>query len=139
VIVGREAAVEDVLRDFASAYEHRDLAAMGELFAHDGDVVFYGTQANLHWFGWDALEGSLKKQFAVVERASLRYHDLRVRLLGSDAACVAMLLDYDATISGAPVVARGIRVTGSLDRVAGRWRIVHMHWSIARPEVIVEH
>jgi ketosteroid isomerase-like protein len=138
--MSQDEIVKEVLRRFARAYERKDLPAMRELFAQDGGLVFYGTQANLHFVGWDAVEGSLRRQFAVLEAISLRYRDMHVRLLaGGGAACVATLLDYDATLSGAPLLAAGIRVTCSLDRAGDRFQIVHMHWSLARPEVLVQH
>lgn len=138
--MSQEAAIKAVLRDFACAYERRNLAAMRELFVHDDACIFYGTQANLHFVGWPAVEGSLVKQFAVLERVSLTYRETHIRIFaGESAACVATFVDYDATISGAPVIASGIRVTCSLDRGAAGWRIAQMHWSIARGEVIVDH
>lgn len=135
-----EAEIEHLLRAFAAAYAGRDLAAISALFAHDDAVVMYGTQANLHFVGWAALEGSLQKQFAVVEQVSLAHRDTHVRVLaGERAASVATLIDYRAVISGAPVEAAGIRATYALEQRGEGWRIVHMHWSIARGEVLVKH
>lgn len=135
-----EVEIEHLLGAFAAAYAGRDLAAISALFAHDDAVVMYGTQKNLHLVGWAALRDSLQKQFAAVEQASLAHRDTHVRVLaGKRAASVATLLDYRAVISGASVEALGARATYALEQRGGRWRIVHMHWSYDRGEVLVRH
>lgn len=135
-----EAEIEGVLRAFAAAYASRDLAALSALFAQDSGLVMYGTQANLHLVGWPAMEDSLRRQLAAIEDAIVTHRDMRVRVLaGGHAAAVASLVDYRARIGGAPFDIRGVRATYALERLDGLFRIVHMHWSIARGEVLVEH
>lgn len=135
-----EAEIEGFLRAFAAAYASRDLAGISALFAQDSGLVVYGTQANLHFVGWPAMEDSLRRQFAAIEEAVVTHRDTRVRVLaGGDAASVAALIDYRARIGGAPIDIRGARATYALERLDGLFRIVHMHWSLAHGAVLVEH
>ena len=135
-----EAAILDVMRAFAETYANHDLEGISALFARDDELVFYGTQENLHFVGWPALRRSIERQFGAVHEAKITYRETKVRVFGGgNAAVVATLLDMRSMIQGAPADFLGIRTTAALEQREGGWRIVHMHWSIPRAEVLVDH
>ena len=128
---------------FIDAYERRSLEALGELFWHDEDIVVVGTHSNLHFIGWAQVEHSFHRQFE-------HLRDLRVTLRSeprwhggappSTMACLTVpAMDLTVTADGKPTTFTGIRVTCAFERRGTSWRMVQMHWSLPRVEVLVDH
>ena len=138
-----EREVRGLVARFFLAYEQRDLATVSEFFAHDDNILFHGTQVNLHFVGWPALEDSLRRQFEVLEdiRISVDDHTLFVRILaGGSAACIGTKsLGYKATRAKRLFAVQNIRMTATLERLEDRWVFVQMHWSLPDREIVVEH
>lgn len=138
-----EAQVRRVVDRFLRVFEERDLAALGELFARDEALVFYGTQVNLHFVGWDAFQDSFRRQFTTLTdiRIELDPGALEVRMLaGGRAACAATAaLHWKGVRGDRALDIPNIRATWTLERTDERWVIVQMHWSLADGEVLVQH
>ncbi|RKG94357.1 hypothetical protein D7V97_39050 [Corallococcus sp. CA053C] len=128
---------------FIDAYERRSLEALGELFWHDEDLVVMGTHSNLHFTGWAQVEHSFQRQFE-------HLRDLHVTLRSqplwhggappSTMACLTVpAMDLSVTVDGKPTTFAGIRVTCAFERRGTEWRMVQMHWSLPRVEVLVNH
>jgi ketosteroid isomerase-like protein len=93
--------------------------------ASDGKVVF----AN-----FDAAETFLKDFATRVSHMEIRWSDVRVRMIGQDAALVAAA--YDETInqtSGKSKQFRGY-FSGLAIRQQAGWKLGHLHWSSPRPD-----
>lgn len=135
-----EAEVEEVLRTFASRFESRDLPGISALFAQDDRFAMFGTQANLYIVGWPGMEASLKRQFEVLEDISLVHREARVRVLaGGEAASATALVSFRSRIGDERRDSDDVRATYTLERIDGRFRIVHIHWSVPRVEVLVRY
>ncbi|NOK16585.1 nuclear transport factor 2 family protein [Corallococcus carmarthensis] len=128
---------------FVDAYERGSLEALSQVFWHDDDIVVMGTHANLHFIGWAQVEHSFRAQFG-----SLR--DLRVTLRSellwhggappSTMACLTVpAMDISLVAGGRPVTFEGIRMTSAFERRGTEWRMVQLHWSLPRTEVLVDH
>ncbi|RKH53709.1 hypothetical protein D7Y23_02840 [Corallococcus sp. AB050B] len=128
---------------FVDAYEHGSLEALSALFWHDDDIVVVGTHSNLHFIGWAQVERSFRLQFD-----SLR--DLRVTPRSeplwhggappSTMACLTVpAMDLTLVSGGRPATFEGIRMTCAFERRGTEWRMVQMHWSLPRTEVLVDH
>ncbi|MFP2897737.1 nuclear transport factor 2 family protein [Corallococcus sp. 4LFB] len=128
---------------FVEAYERGSVEALSRLFWHDDDIVVVGTHSNLHFIGWQQVEHSFRTQFG-----SLR--DLRVTLRSeqlwhggaapSTMACLTVsAMDVSFVGGSGPVTFEGIRVACAFERRGTEWRMVQMHWSLPRKEVLVDH
>jgi ketosteroid isomerase-like protein len=136
-------ALDQRFAAFVKAYEDRDLAALQDLFWHDDELVFVGTQANLHFIGWPLIERSFRRQFEALRdlrltvRSPLHWHGAAP---ASTLACLTVpALDLALTAGARSTLHRGIRLTCVFERRGTQWRIVQMHWSTANPEVVVDH
>ena len=129
--------------EFFRAFEARDLPALACLFAQDDALVLHGTQANLHFTGWAAVEASFRRQFEALDaiRIDLDPETLQVRLMaGGAAACVAARPLRFSAIAGDDVVhVRDIRFMCAMERRDDGWRFVLMCMSLPQENVIVEH
>lgn len=138
-----EHEVRERVARFLQAYEQRDLATMSQLFARDNAFLFYGTQSNLHFVGWPALEASFRRQFEVLSsiRIGLDPATLFVRILAQGgAACIATeSMHYEAMIGERVLKFPRLRVTGTLERHKDCWLFVQMHWSLSDREILIQH
>ena len=106
---------------FYDAHEERDLAAMGEIWAHDDDVVC----VHPGWpilTGWATVEESWRRIFSGAGRNQFILTNVSVALMGS-AARVTLeenLVDRGSTHA---MTATNVFVRGT----DGRWRIVAHH------------
>ena len=136
------AEVRQLVARFTGALTEYDMEGLRALFARDADLLFYGTQANLHLRGWPALESAFMRQFdALAElRVSIDPDTLvALELAGGRAACVGSpSLRFQARAGDKVLDHRNIRVTAVAELRDEAWVFVQMHWSTAGQEVVVE-
>ncbi|MEU1280260.1 nuclear transport factor 2 family protein [Streptomyces sp. NPDC005805] len=123
--------IREACESFLDAYGSRDLDRLRGLMSHREDLVVLGTHRDLRFTGWTAFEAALADQFAAMGRMAVRTSGFEASLLaGGRAACAALTVDCDGTVSGNPVRAEGLRITLTLEVRDGTWRIVQLHWSV---------
>lgn len=134
-----EASVRQVLIDFASALESRDLDAIGRVFVQDGALLFYGTHDKLHFTSWPALEGSFLAQFKALSGIKCAISgDIHVQTFaGGLVACAATAgFGMRAMMGDVPIDLPALRLTAVMERREGRFQVVQMHISASdRPFV----
>jgi hypothetical protein len=128
---------------FVEAYERGSLEAISPLFWHDDDIVVVGTHSNLHFVGWAQVEHSFRTQFGVLRdiRLTLRSEPLwHGGAPPSTMACVTVpALDIAVVASGRPAAFEGVRISAAFERRGSEWRMLQLHWSLPRMEVLVDH
>lgn len=121
---GLHAQVEETLAGAAAAWNAGDLDAFMGDYERVSTTTYVGAAGLLQ--GYDAIRARYAPAFEPgAERDSLRFEDLQVRPLGSRHALV--LARYVLHRDG-EVVSSG-PFTLVLQRVEGRWRIIHDHTS----------
>jgi uncharacterized protein (TIGR02246 family) len=123
-----QAAVMNVMNQFAEAFGKRDLDASLKLFAPAPDVVFIGTGGDEKRIGLAEIKALLERDFAQFEDASLRIGRHSVSAAGSVAWVVADLI-IRANTSGREINLQA-RSTAVLERWGDRWLIVQLHASL---------
>jgi ketosteroid isomerase-like protein len=113
----------------AAAFEAGDLASLDTIY-HDSVTVFEAGRADRGWANYR--EGHLVPELEALSERRLRIHDVRVRL-ARNTAWATYGFRLGAVRDGQEVDARGIG-TMVFQSLQGRWRLVHSHTSIARPE-----
>jgi hypothetical protein len=137
------AEVRERFAAFVKAYEGLDFEALRDLFWHDDDVVLLGTHANLHFLGWHQLEHSLRSQCELLRDLQITLRSEPVVHGGaapSTMACLSLAaMDFSMTADGKRVAFTGIRVSCAFERRESSWKLVQMHWSLPREDVLVDH
>jgi len=99
--------------------------------AHDADMVSFGTDASERWVGWDGIKSSLEAQFAAFDNSQVTSREQVIHLGPSgDVAWFSELMDWSVETGGQQVNMQGLRATGVLEKRAGKWMFVQMHFSV---------
>ncbi|MEO7672448.1 MAG: nuclear transport factor 2 family protein [Pyrinomonadaceae bacterium] len=126
---GDEKAVIDVLTREAAAVEKGDMAALDKIWANDESVtVFESGHAN---YGWNDYRNThLGPELKEFKNTKYAFSDMKVKTSGNLAfATFKYTLSADM---GTRHVDSGGLGTAVLEKLGGKWRIVHWHSSAPR-------
>jgi ketosteroid isomerase-like protein len=127
------AAVEQTIRDSIGWALTKDRALLERVIAHDPALFIFHPDSKSTVVGWEAFT----KNFAFwmdprFKATSFDVRDLRVTFSrGGDVAWFSGILDDLAEWDGKPAGWKDTRWTGVLEKRAGNWAIVQMHFSFA--------
>ncbi len=116
-----------MVEEIARAFERGDLASLDTLY-HDSVTVFEGANIDRGWLRYR--DGHLAPELEALAERQMRVSDLRVRLAGG-SAWVTFSYRLAGVVDGGPVAARGVG-TMVLQKLGGRWLVVHSHTSSVR-------
>lgn len=129
-LAGEARAVADVLDRYAAALSANDLARVQPLLvAGDAFSYFEGSFVNV---GWESYRDHLAPEMALFDHPSYRITELRPFVSG-DLAYATFSWAMDVTVlspkfaGGRHPVSMAGKGTAVLSRVAGQWRIRHLH------------
>lgn len=128
VVTAGKATIEK----WRQAYELRSADTLGQLYAHDLDlvVVFEGTT----FLGWSAVETMLKDRIARSGDIRIRLKDLAVISLATDVAfAYATMTRETAAAGGSTTVTETGILTLVLRKQGDSWVITSEHYSYKRP------
>jgi uncharacterized protein (TIGR02246 family) len=119
-----------LLDKYLRAFQSRNLALASEVYAHDGDLIVYGSNPSDRRYGWRQTEEYLRDYFASVESIEvvLKERNIRVHASG-DVAWFAQVLTWREVEKGKTYTMDGLRFTGVLEKRNGAWLIVQLHAS----------
>lgn len=120
------AAVSEVVRSVAANLETERLGALDTLFAPGRGVhIIEGSGVDRGWAEYR--DDHLVPELEVIENLSYRYHGVEPQVRGNVAwASFRYELGADFPDERIDVEGRG---TAILERLDGRWRVVHLHTS----------
>lgn len=116
--------VRRTIEAFARGWETGDLSALDSV-VHDSLTVFDGAEIDRGWRAYR--EGHLASELGSREGRRFVVSDVRPRLAGS-TAWVTFTYERSALRGDRPVELAGTG-TAVLQKLGGRWRIVHLHTS----------
>lgn len=123
-----EAAVLQVVEDWADAVRRRDIAAI--LRHHAPDILMFDVPPPLQSRGLDAYRRTWDLFFAWAhEPAVFDIREVNVTA-GSDVAFVAAAMRCAGREPDGTDIALDFRLTIGLRRIDGQWTIVHEHHSV---------
>lgn len=126
-----QAAVKAVLDQFDQVWINEDLELLSRIFAHDPDMVIYGTDAAEVFLGYDALHANLVTQFEAYSNSRVSSRDRVIRVHGGgEVAWFSQLWDIQVETGGETASVEGMRLTGVLEKRNGTWLMVHFHGSV---------
>jgi len=122
--------VTQLLDDFWKAFEAKDLNRLSEIIAQDPDMVFFGTDENERWAGWEVVKEALTKQFQAFSNIRIQTHNTVVHV-ARDGKTAWFSLQRFITVIEKDSVESGMktRVSGVFEKREDGWRMVQYHSS----------
>ena len=126
-----KAQVKTVVDQLEQLFETEDMDLFSRIYAHDSDMVIFGTDAAERFVGWEAVKESFQQSFASFENTKLTVKDQVIKVHQSgEVAWFSEIMDWDLVAQGQPVTIQGTRLTGVLEKRNGNWVIVQVHASV---------
>jgi len=139
-IEAEKAKVQSVLDQLVQAWETEDMEMVSKIFAHDDDMVTFGTTAADRFVGWEAYKEFYIEWFEAVENIDVSVRDQVIKVHASGkVAWFSEIMDWNLVAQDEPVSVEGMRFTGVLERRDGNWVIVQIHASVPVAGQVVEY
>jgi Xaa-Pro aminopeptidase len=123
------AAVRGLLEKYAKSIDTADTTLAAEVWLDSPDVSFIHPLGHEHGFEQIKQNVYTRLMGGMFSERKLSVHDVSVHVYG-DAAWAEFYWDFDAKLrkDGSPVTTHG-RETQVYQKIQGRWRLVHVHYS----------
>jgi len=129
-----------VLEKFIRAWEEKNMATISQIWAHDEDMINFGTDADERWVGWESLKEKYTHMFGAFGKIDFTVSNQSIKISRSGTtAWYSENMDGDFITDGEQVNVRGMRVTGVLEKRNGKWVIVQRHVSMPESGQVVEY
>lgn len=124
-------AIETVLENYIVANENQNLELIEEIWAPNEDIVLYGTDSDERLMGWDVIREAVKEQFSFISDTYISASNqfIKVNCTGN-TAWFAETLNYNYMYQGKNHTYEGLRFTGVVEKIDGKWKIVQAHLSV---------
>lgn len=125
-----KAEANRLLDKYIQAFQERNIALASEVYAHDSDLIVYGSSPADRRLGWKQTEEYLRKYFASVDSIEvvLKKRNVKVHASG-EVVWFAQVLKWTETEGGKSYTMDGLRITGVLEKRDHGWVIVQLHAS----------
>jgi len=139
-IEAEKVAVKAVLDDWIKCMETEDMELFSKTIAPDNDMVVIATDAAEYYVGQEPFKESMQKQFEVFEKMEVSIKDLSIKVHKSgEVSWFSCKMDGKVTAGGEIVNLEGLRFTAVLEKRAGNWIIVQLHFSVPVAGQAVEY
>jgi ketosteroid isomerase-like protein len=106
---------------------HADVKAVTGAYQNTSRLVLFNNNGTVTR-GWDQMKQNREASYPEVKDVKLDVKDLRVTILGRDAALITCMWTQSQTFHGAQETASG-RMTIVFRRVGKDWKAIHLHTS----------
>jgi ketosteroid isomerase-like protein len=123
------AQIDALYKNFATAFRHKDLAAMMSLYVPGQSLFVFDLGPPRQHVGWDDYRADWKQVFdSTTGTPSFSIGELGVTVSG-DVAYTHSIQSFSA-VSGKRRLTANARVTDVLRKIGGKWLIVEEHVSV---------
>jgi hypothetical protein len=124
-------AVETVLEQYIIANEKQDFNLIQQIWSPDSDIILYGTDTDDRLVGWINIKNAIKEQFSQISDTYISVTDqyIKVNCTGN-TAWFAETLNYNFIYKEQARKYEGMRFTGVLEKLDGKWMLVQGHLSV---------
>lgn len=130
--------ISQLLDNLLVATESGDFEMIAKIWLPSEDALLIGTDSGEKLDGWEEISTAIKKQFGTLEEMLISITDQTIWI--HEDASVAWFfeeLNYNFVFEEKAMTFEGIRFTGIMQKVDGKWRLVQQHLSIpAEPEMV---
>ena len=124
-------AIENVLENYILANENQDLELVEEIWAAKDDIVLYGTDSDERLMGWNNIREAVKEQFGFISDTYISASNQFIQInCTGNTAWFAETLNYNYMYNGKAHKFEGLRFTGVVEKIDGKWKIVQAHLSV---------
>jgi len=135
-----ESDIKEVLDHYVQAWKAGDIDMIAKLWAHDEDIVAFGTDAAERWVGWKTLKEQYVKIFDVLVDTDIAISSQTITISESGTvAWYSQLMTMSFIAQGQPASVPNIRVSGVLEKRNNRWLLVQRHSSLPVEEKVIEY
>jgi ketosteroid isomerase-like protein len=125
-----KAEANALLDKYIRAFQARNMSLASEVYAHDDDLIVFGSNPSDLRHGWGQTEEYLRKYFASVDRIEIVLQERNVKFYKTgDVAWFAQVLTWKEIERGKSYTMDGLRITGVLEKRDRGWVIVQLHAS----------
>lgn len=131
--------ISQILDNLAVATESGNFKAIEEIWLPSDDVLLIGTESDEKLKGWAEISEAIKKQFGTFDETLISITDQDIWI--NDEACFAWFfeeLNYNFVYKDKAMAFQGIRFTGVMQKIDGKWRLLQQHLSIPAELEMVE-
>ena len=114
------------------AIERADVSAVMNAYWNSPSLLLFNNNGTVTR-SWEQVRANRTSSYPELKDVSLDVRDVRVQMLGADAALVTCLWTQTQTFRGAPETATG-RLSLVFRKLTGGWKIVHTHTSPDAPD-----
>jgi ketosteroid isomerase-like protein len=111
---------------------HADVKAATGAYQNTTRLVLFNYNGTITR-GWDQLKQNREASYPEMKDVKLDVKDLRVTMLGRDAALITCQWTQSLTFRGTPETDSG-RMTIVFRKVGNEWKAIHLHTSPDRPD-----
>ena len=130
--VAPSSAVLAAFNNLLDGIRHADVKAATGAYQNTARLVLFNYNGTVTR-GWDQLKQNREASYPEMKDVKLDVKDLRVTMLGRDAALITCVWTQSMTFRGAPETDSG-RMTIVFRKVGLEWKAIHVHTSPDRPD-----
>ncbi len=124
-------AIENVLDKYIVANETQNFELIQEIWAPNADIILYGTDSDERLMGWVNIKNAIKDQFSHITDTYISASDQFIKLnCTGNTAWFAETLNYNFVYNDKAKSYEGLRFTGVLEKMDGKWKLVQAHLSL---------
>lgn len=130
--VAPSSAVLAAFNSLLDGIRHADVKAATGAYQNTPRLVLFNYNGSVTR-GWDQLKQNREASYPEMKDVKLDVRDLRVTMLGRDAALITCVWTQSMTFRGTPETDSG-RMTIVFRKVGKAWKAIHLHTSPDRPD-----
>ena len=109
-----------------------DVNAVANIYWNSPQLLLFNNNGTVTK-GWEQMRANRASSYPELKDVKLDVRDMRVQMLGRDAAVVTSLWTQSQTFRGTPETATG-RMTIVFRNIGGAWKAIHLHTSPDKPD-----
>src|SRR5882672_7612730 len=130
--VAPSSAVLAAFNNLLDGIRHADVKAATGAYQNTPRLVLFNYNGSVTR-GWDQLKQNRESSYPGMKDVKLETRDLRVTMLGRDAALITCLWTQSMTFKGTPETDTG-RMTIVFRKIGKDWKAIHLHTSNDNPD-----
>jgi len=127
-----ERAVRGVFETLLDGIRKADVETVMSVYWNSPDLLLFNNNGTVTR-GWEQVRSNRTTSYPNLKNVEIEARDVRVRLLGRDAAIVTCLWRQAQDFRGAPETATG-RLTLTYRLINNGWKVIHTHTSPEAPD-----
>ncbi|MFO8128809.1 MAG: nuclear transport factor 2 family protein [Bacteroidales bacterium] len=123
--------IRTVLEKYEIANEDEDFSIIEEIWADDDAIILIGTERDEKLVGWEEIRKAVRNQHRNFENTLISITEQMININETaNTAWFSEELSYNFIYEGEAMSYEGIRFTGVLEKIDGKWKLVQGHLSM---------